>query len=100
MCVVSVLFGGLSLFAAVVQLKAEKKSIQAVLMILGSAVLIAAVACNFAAVKSDYIIALLGSAAICAAAIWNGVKGRNFHIQHHVIRILLSLILVVGFILL
>lgn len=100
LCIVSVLFGGLSLIAAVSQIKSDRKSVPALLMIAGSLLLIAAVICNLLGRPFDWIIALPGCIAICAAAIWNGVKGEQLHIQHHVIRIALSIILVVGFVVL
>lgn len=100
LCIVSVLFGALSMVAAVSQIKSEKNSMPARVMIVGSALLIAAVICHLAGQKFDFIIALLGCAAICTAAIFNGVQGKQFHIQHHIIRIALSLLLVIGFIVL
>ena len=100
LCIVSILFGGLSLIAAISQIKADRKSAPAVLMMIGSGMLIAAAICNLTKQQFDYILALIGCMGICAAAICNGLNSGNFHIQHHVIRIALSLILVVGFALL
>ena len=91
LCIVSVLFGGLSIIAAVCQIKTEKKSA-------GSLLLIAAVICSILVMRFDFIIALVGCAAICAAAILNGIKSKQLHIQHHIIRIALSIILIIGFI--
>ena len=99
LCIVSVLFGGLSMIAAVSQIKSDK-SVSALIMIAGSLLLIAAVICNLLGQQFDYIIASLGCIAICAAAIWNGVKGGQLHIQHHIIRIALSIVLIIGFVLL
>ena len=100
LCIVSTVFGGLSLIAAISQMRSDKKSTPAVLMMTGSVTLIAAAICNFTKQQSDYILALIGCAGICAAAICNGLRSGNFHIQHHVIRITLSIVLIVGFILL
>ncbi len=97
LCAVSVLFGGLSTAAAFSQLKKEKKSGPAILMIAGSALLLAAVLCNILDQRADWAVALFGCAAICAAALRNGVKSGQVHIRHHIIRMALSLILVVGF---
>ena len=99
LCSVSGAFGGLSLFAAVYQLRTEKRSLSAALMIGGSLLLIAAVLLNLAKLQYDFVFALIGCTAICASAIRNGLKGGNFHIQHHIIRIVLSLVLVGGFVL-
>ncbi len=100
LCTVSVLFGALSMLAAFVQAKNEKKPVPAVIMTAGSLLLLAAVICNTAGQQADFIVALIGCIAICAAAIMNGVKSGQLHIQHHIIRIALSVILVVGFALL
>ena len=100
LCIVSIIFGGLSLIAAISQMRADKKSAPAVLMIIGSVILIFAVISNFAKQPFDYVLALIGCVAICIAAICNGLKSGNFHIQHHIIRITLSLILIIGFVLL
>ena len=100
LCIASVLFGGLSLLAAAVQVKKEKKSLSAFLMAAGSLLLIAAVVCNILGLHVDFLLALFGCAAICAAAIWNGMKNDRLHPMHHVIRIALSILLLIGFILL
>lgn len=99
LAVVGVLFGGLSLIAACTQVKKEKKPATAILMIIGSLLLLAAVGCNLLGQRADVLLALLGCVAICGAAIWNGVRSGQFHPQHHIIRIALSLLLLVGFIL-
>ena len=99
LCIISIIFGGLSLTAAISQMRADKKSAPAVLMIIGSVMLISAVICNLAKQPFDHVPALIGCTAICAAAIRNGLKSGNFHIQHHIIRITLSLVLTIGFIL-
>lgn len=100
LCIVSVIFGGLSLVAAISQMRDDKKSTPAVLMIIGSAMLIFAVICNLAKQRFDFVLAFIGCVVICIAAICNGLKSADFHIQHHIIRITLSLILVIGFVLL
>ena len=45
----------------------------------------------------DWVIALPGCIAICAAAIWNGKKSGQLHLQHHIIRMAMSLLLIIGF---
>ena len=100
LCIISMIFGGLSLIAAISQMRADKRFMPAVLMIIGSVLLIAAVIYNLTKQQFDHVFSLVGCTGICAAAICNGLKSGNFHIQHHVIRITLSLILIIGFILL
>lgn len=96
--VVSVLFGGLSLVASVSQMRSEEKPVSAVVMAAGALMLLAAVGCGIGAKGFDFVLAIIGCAAICAAAIWNGVRSGRFHLLHHVIRILLSAALIVGFV--
>ena len=96
--IVSLVFGGLSLIAAASQIRAGQKSAPTVFMMIGSVMLLSAVICNLAMWQFDFVLACIGCTAICAAAIRNGLKSGNFHIQHHIIRITLSLILVTGFV--
>jgi len=98
LCIISALYGVLSAVASVSQLRSDKKASSAFLMLVGSLTLIAAVILNIISWRFDYIPALLGCIAICTAAIWNGLKSKRFHIQHHIIRITLSLIIIIGFV--
>ena len=98
LCIVIILFGVLSLLAAIVQIIAQKKPMPAIIMIIGSVILISAAICNFAGQQFDFVLALVGCTAICFAAIRNGLKSGNFHIQHHIIRIAVSIVLTIGFI--
>ncbi len=99
LCIISGIFGALSLIAAISQLRGENKSFpSATLMIIGSVILLSAVICNIAKLYFDFVIAAVGCAGICTAAIYNGLKSGNFHPKHHIIRITLSLILIAGFI--
>lgn len=95
--ILSAAAGGLSLSAALSQMKAEKRSSSHILMALGSLILLAAIACNLAKQSADWLLALLGTGMICTAAVWNGKRSGSFHLQHHVIRILISIILVIGY---
>ncbi len=49
LCVVSVLFGGLSMIASIIQMKSENKPISDEVMAIGSLLLIAAAVCNISA---------------------------------------------------
>jgi len=97
-CVVSVLFGALSLVASVSQMKNERKPFPGVLMSSGSVLLLAAVAACLCGWGLDWALAVMGCVGICAAAMWNGIQSRSLHVQHHVVRIALSVLLVVGFV--
>ena len=96
LCIVSVLFGGLSLVAAVAQLKSEK-SRSAPIMIGGSLLLIVAAVFNLFGLKFDFVVAAVGCLAVCAAAIMNGKNSGQLYISHHIVRAALSVALIVGF---
>ena len=89
--IVSVLFGVLSAVAAISQIWGKRTSFPAWIMFAG------AVVCNGIGRQFDFVVALLGCTAICAAALANGIKSKQLHILHHVIRIVFSAALLVGF---
>ena len=102
LCIVSVLFGVLSAIAAIrsaaiSQIWDKKTSFPAWVMLAGALLLLAAVVCNSIGRQFDFVVALLGCTAICAAALANGIKSEQLHVPHHVIRIVLSAALLVGF---
>ena len=100
LCIVSALFGVLSAVAAVSQIRGKKTSFPAWIMLVGALLLVAAVVCNGIGRQFDFVVALPGCTAICAAALANGVRSGQLHILHHIIRIVLSGALLVGFALL
>ncbi len=105
LCIVSALFGILSAIAAIrsaaiSQIWDKKTSFPAWVMLAGALLLLAAVLCNGVGWRFDFFVALPGCTAICAAALANGVKSGQLHILHHIIRIVLSGALLVGFALL
>lgn len=91
---ISSAFAVLSLIAAASQLKT--KEMPHIIMAAGSVLLLAAVAVNLLGGGFDWIVGLAGAGMICAAAVWNGKRSGSFHIQHHIIRIALSVLIVVG----
>lgn len=97
---VSVLFGGLSVLAALSQMRTGKPLGAHITMAAGGLLLIIASVCLLTGWQGKALNAALGCALICVAAVWNGKRSGNFHIQHHIIRVALSLVLVAGFILL
>lgn len=96
--ILSIAFAALHCFAAVRRFKADKKAFPGVLMIIGSLILAGAVICGIAKQSFDFIFALFGCGLICFAAVFNGLKSGSFHIQHHIVRIAVSVILITGFI--
>lgn len=98
LCIISAAFGALSMTAALSRIKAKEGELSHVIMSVGSGFLIGAVILNILKFGIDWIAALIGVVMICIAAVWNGKRNGNFHIQHHIIRIALSAVLVAGFV--
>lgn len=97
LCILSLAFGALSMTAALSRIKAKEGELSHVIMSAGSVFLMGAVLFNILKFGIDWITALIGVVMICVAAVWNGKRNGNFHIQHHIIRIVLSAVLVAGF---
>ncbi len=86
LCIISGIFGILSLIAAISQLRGENKSVlSTILMIGGSVVLLVAIACNIANLAFDFAAAAVGCAGICAAAVYNGLKPKTPHYTHNAV---------------
>lgn len=96
-CIVSLLFGVLSMFAALSQYRKAKNPTPHLVMALGGIVLLFAIIAAVNGFSYDWIFALAGCGLICGAAIYNGKAGGNFHLSHHIVRIALCILLVAGF---
>lgn len=96
-CAAAALFSLLCLTAAGSQaVKAPKPS--HIVMALGSILLLAAVLVNVLGSSLDWLAALLAGGLLCGAAIQNGRRAGSLHLSHHIVRILLCALLVIGFI--
>ena len=101
LCVIAALFGLLHIIAAASQLKKKKKYyISTWMMIIGGLLMIQAVVLCVFGSHLDWGSALLGGLFMCFAALMNGRRSGNMHKVHHVIRGVIALALVVGFVLL
>ena len=97
---ICVLFGLLCMYAAACQLNVPRHKYPCLLMIAGGFALVCAVAAAKNGMWWDWLVALGGCAAICAAAIWNGLADGIVHWKHHLVRIIICCFLVEGFLLL
>lgn len=97
LCILSAAFAVWAIVEAVNQIKKRTYVPSAVLMIIGGLILTAAIVVNIKEMLFDFLYALFGCAAICAAAVWNGVKSKRYRVYHPVLRILLSLLILTGF---
>lgn len=66
-------------------------------MLIGAMVVLAGVVLCLLNCALDWLIALTGFILIACAALQNGRKSQNVHIEHHVIRMLLFATLSIGF---
>ena len=97
---VSAVYALLSILAAAIGMKTEKRKYTHIAMICGGVVLLAAVAALLFHRQYDFILAVVGGAAICAAAFVNGVRGESFHLSHHVVRFIFTVVITVGYLVL
>ncbi len=98
-CMAALLFGTLSIVAAGAQIKKEGPLPRALLMSGGACVLTAGALFCRLGWAFDWPAALIGCGMICTAAILNGKKSGKLHPLHHIIRIGVSVLLMVGFVL-
>ena len=94
--IVIILFAGLHAFAAITHAKNSTDKINDRLMALGAIIAIISGILCATNVTSDWILAFVGLGLIVFAAIQNGKQKDNFHIRHHIVRIGISIVLVVG----
>ncbi len=94
---VTVVYALLPILAAGAQLRTAAKKDTSVLMILGGVLLLLSVGLELPALWDGWLIAALGGVCVCVAAFLNGRRSGSFHLQHHVIRLALTLLLVIGF---
>lgn len=94
-CGITVLYAGLSMLAAVSQIKTAAQKDTPLMMLGGGLFLVVAMFFQ----NSDWILAIIGGTMICIAAFLNGKHSGNFHVSHHIIRLTITLLLVFGFLL-
>lgn len=96
--VITALYAILSIFASIVQMKNTKEKGTSFIMLGGGIILIITVILHIFFVPFNWLGAVIGGLLICAAAFING-KRTDFHIAHHIIRFIVTVLLTVGFIL-
>lgn len=99
LCVLAALFGLLHIIAAASQFRKKRYTGHMMMLIGGLLMLLADVLCVTGS-PLDWEVALFGSMLICLNAVLNGRRSGNLHWQHHAVRALIAVGLVVGFALL
>lgn len=95
---IAILYGLLSTVAAYAQLKAVHVKDAPTMMLCGGLLLLLASLMSLYGLTLDWIFAAIGGIFISIAAFLNGRRGDNFHLHHHVIRLVITVVLVIGFI--
>ncbi len=91
-----ILFGLFSAAAPAIQLRSGERRAANFIMLLGGILLVLSGIFKLAALAPALPLAIVGAVAVCGAAIANGLKNGKVHILHHVIRIAVSCLLIVG----
>jgi len=94
--IVIVLFAGLHALAAIAHAKNSTDKTNDRLMTWGAIIVIISSVLCVVNVTFDWVLALVGLGLIIFAAIQNGKQKDNFHIKHHIVRISISGVIVVG----
>lgn len=84
--------------AAAVQMKSAERKDAPALMLGGGAALFLAAIWYLASPQYSWILAAVGGALISSAAVLNGRRG-EFHAVHHVVRLIVEILLIAGFML-
>ena len=95
--ILTVVFAMLNIYGAAFQARNPQYRAPCLLMLTGGVVLLGAVGTSLSEFTLDWVVALIGFAAICIAAYWNGKRCGVIHLRHHVIRIGFCILLLVGF---
>ena len=99
LAVITAAYALLSALAATVQMKSADRKDAPILMLTGGILMLAAAVTVIILWQFDWVLAVTGSALICIAALINGRRG-EFHASHHIVRLALTVILTIGFVLL
>ncbi len=97
---ITVLYALLSVIAALSQLKKAERKDALLMMSGGGLLLLLATILHIADLSYSWVITAAGGLLICIAAFLNGRRGEQFHALHHCIRLVVTILLVIGFLLL
>lgn len=97
LCIITFLFAGLHLFAASMNLRKSEEKFNNILMIVGSIFSFAGMVFSLLKNPFEWVMVLIGLGCVVCAAILNGKKQGNLHIKHHIVRIVISFVLICGF---
>lgn len=98
LCIITVLYALLNIIAALVQMIKTKQKDTSAIMLGGGIILLSTAVLHIIYIPYAWIGTVIGGLLICTAAFINGKRGGSFHISHHIIRLIVTLLLIAGFI--
>ena len=93
----AIVYALLSIYAALPQWRRSDRKLFALLMTVGSLVLILTAILCLTGWKMDWLLAIIGCLLIVEGAVLNGARVGRSHPKHYAVRFLITLVLVVGF---
>ena len=95
---VASLYAVLSLYAAATQLRNPARRISSALMLAGGLILLLAGILELSAWSTAWLVTVIGSLLICQAALINGKATGRTKPEHHAVRFLITVFLILGMI--
>lgn len=95
---IAIVYAALSLYAAATQLRKPARRISSPLMLAGGLILLLAGVLELAAWGPAWLVTVIGSLLICQAALINGKANGRTKLEHHAVRILITVFLILGMI--
>lgn len=93
---IAILYALLSVYASAGQLKKPARRKPAIIMIVGSMILLAAGILELRGWSPAWLVTVVGSLLICQAALINGKLNGRAQLQHHAVRFLITAFLILG----
>lgn len=97
--IITILYSLLNILAALVQMIKTKQKDTSAIMLGGGIILLAAAVLHIIGIPYAWIGTVIGGLLICTAAFINGKRSESFHISHHIIRLVITITIIAGFIL-
>lgn len=97
LCIVAFACVGLHAFAAVSQIKSSENKKNDIWMMAGALIALVGIVLCLLGNGIDWLLAIIGFGMIAYAAIQNGRKMENVHISHHIVRLSIFIIFIIGF---
>lgn len=94
--VIAILYAVLCIYASVTQWKKPARRKPAAIMIAGGLILVLAGILELRGWTPAWLVVVIGSLLICQAALLNGKLNGRVQLQHHAVRFLITVFLILG----